>query len=275
MLYSPEFAILCLNPGAVALLVFIDESGTPHPNDGCSRPLILAVCISESDVRYVTGRIYSLKRQILGNEDAEIKANKLLNRSTFRRIPDKREFVEAFFDILRDMPITMFAMIMERPLVVPPLTPILPSQFRFLLERINLFSESRNEMATILFDGDGKSQYGGLAVKFSNYLHRSVEGRSYSRITDSPFFVDSKITAGIQIADMAAGVVRLYEENGLFHGALGGDSFLNAIRRYYNVVESKTLDHVSPSGYPRHGFYRMPEREHYSTVAEDRPEETA
>ena len=162
---------------------------------------------------------------------------------------------------------------MERPLDVPPLTPMLPSQFRFMLERINLFAESENEMATILFDGDGKSQYGGLAVKFSNYLHRSVEGRSYSRITDSPFFVDSKITAGFQIADMAAGVVRIYEENGLFRGPVAGDSFLSAVRRYYGVVEGKTVNHMSPSGFPRHGFYRMPEREHYATVTEDRAEE--
>lgn len=130
-------------------------------------------------------------------------------------------------------------------------------------------------MAKILFDGDGKSQYGGLAVKLSNYLQRSVEGRSYTRITDSPFFVDSKITAGIQIADMAAGVVRLYEENGLFRGVAAGNSFLSAVRRYYGVVESKTVDHVSPSGYPRHGFYRMPEREHYARVMEDRPEEVS
>ena len=257
------------------MLVFIDESGTPHPNDGSSRPVILAVCVSESEVRYVTRRIYSLKRQILGSDETEIKANRLLTRGTFRRIPDKREFVEAFFDLLRDVPLSMFAMIMERPLDVPPLTPILPSQFRFMLERINLFAESKNEMATILFDGDGKSQYGGLAVKFSNYLHRSVEGRSYSRITDSPFFVDSKITAGIQIADMAAGVVRIYEENGLFRGVAAGDFFLSAVRRYYSVVEGKTVDHVSPSGYPRHGFYRMPEREHYATVTEDRPEEAS
>ena len=82
-----------------------------------------------------------------------------------------------------------------------------------------------------------------------------------------------KITAGFQTADIAAEVVRLYEENGLFRGVAAGDSFLSPVRRYYSVVESKTVDHVSPSGYPRHGFYRMPEREHYATVMEDRPDE--
>lgn len=253
------------------MLAFIDESGHPHPNDGSTKPVILAACISEIDARYVSRRIYGLRRQILGAE-AELKANRLLNRGTFRRIPEKRELVETFFDLLRSMPVAMFAMVMEQPQEAPPLTTMLPSQFRFLLERINLFAEERNEMATILFDGDGKSQYGGLAVKFSNYLHRSVEGRSYSHITDTPFFVDSRITVGIQIADMAAGVVRLYEEQELFRGVPDGDSYLSAIRRYYNVVEAKTVNQFTASGYSRHGFYRMPEREHYARVAQDHQE---
>jgi len=206
---------------------------------------------------------------VLGREYTEIKGNKLLNRSTFRRIPEKREFVEALFDLLRNLPITIFAMIMERPQSIPPVTPMLPSQFRFLLERIDLYAETRGEMATVLFDGDGKSQYGGLSVKFSNYLHRSVEGRSFTRITDAPFFVDSAITAGIQIADVSASVVRLYEENELFREVPAGDSFLHAIHRYYGVVALKTVDQNSRDGYPRHGMYRMPEREHYATVVQE------
>lgn len=255
------------------MLVFVDESGHPHPADSCTRPVVLAACITELDVRLISGRIYSLKRQVLAKEHIEIKANKLLNRGTFRRIPEKREFVEAFFDLLSNLPITLFALIMERPRSVPPLTPMLPSQFRFLLERIDLFAETRNQMATILYDGDGKSQYGGLSVKFNNYLHRSLEGRSCTHITDAPFFVDSTITSGIQIADMAVGVVRQYCENELFRGVPIGDAFLHAIARYYGVVASKTVDQTSRSGYPRHGFYRMPEREHYTTIAEERPEE--
>ncbi len=255
------------------MLVFIDESGQPHPKDTSQRPVILAVCIAEQDVRFISGRIYGLKRSLDMQESMEIKAVRLLNRGTFRRIPEKREFVEAFFDLVRNLPVTVFGIVMQRPQTVPPESSILPSQFRFLLERINMYAESCNEMATILFDGDGKSQYGGLSAKFNNYLHRSVEGASYIRITDAPFFVDSNITSGIQIADMAAGVVRLYTENTLFRGTPVGAPFLSAVRRYYDVISSKTVDQQSAEGYARHGLYRMPERELYATAVIGKLEE--
>ncbi len=254
------------------MLAFIDESGHPHPNDPSARPVVVAVCVSETNLRYVTSRIYGLKRQLLTAPDVELKATRLLTRGTFRRIDLKREFVESFFDLLRDLPIATFAIIMERPLEELPETNLLPSQFRFLLERISLLAETRQEMATILFDGEGTSQSGGLSAKFRNYLYRSVEGRSRVSITDGPFFVDSRITVGIQIADMAAGVIRQYEENELFHTSPATDPYLHALRRYYRALQGMTVDQFSPEGYVRHGFYRMPERQHYLTPEQYDPE---
>ncbi|MCH7800238.1 MAG: DUF3800 domain-containing protein [Chloroflexi bacterium] len=34
-------------------------------------------------------------------------------------------------------------------------------------------------------------------------------------LADNPFFVDSRLTPGIQVADMVAGVIRIYQENEL------------------------------------------------------------
>ena len=255
------------------MLAFIDESGHPHPNDPSSRPVVVAACISEPDLRYVTSRIHGLKRQLLTAPDIELKATRLLTRGTFRRIESKREFVESFFDLLSDLPITTFAIIMKRPVEELPETNLLPSQFRFLLERISLLADTRKEMATILFDGEGTSQSGGLSAKFSNYLYRSIEGRSRVSITNDPFFVDSRITVGIQIADMAASVIRQYEENELSQASPTTDPYLHALRRYYRVLQGMTVDQFSPEGYIRHGLYRMSERQHYLTAEQYDPEE--
>jgi hypothetical protein len=207
-----------------------------------------------------------LKRDLLGKEDLELKAKKLLNRGTFRRIPEKRELTEAFFDLLRNLPLTIFAVIMERPQNIPTTETIhLQNQFRFLLQRCDLLAQETNSMITILFDGDCQA-YGGLSLKFNAFLHRSNEGHSMNTVTEAPFFVDSRVTSGIQIADMAAGTIRLYEENKLYQGVPAGDAFLSAIRRYYAILEEKTKDQKSPEGYPRPGFYRMPERDHYILV---------
>ena len=148
------------------MLVYLDESGHPHPNDPASRPVVVAVCVQERDARKVGGRLHGLKRDVLGRERMEMKGVRLLNRSTFRRRPAVVAFVEEFFSALLNLPVTVFAMVMERPTVAPEPTDLkLPDQFRFLMQRVQLLAESRDEMATLLFDGSA-GQLGGLSFKF-------------------------------------------------------------------------------------------------------------
>ncbi len=253
------------------MLAFFDESGHPHPHDSATRPVCVVACINERESHFISGRLHALKRDILQKEDIEFKAKKLLNRGTFRRIPEKRELVEAFFELVRNLPIVIFAMIMERPQtsLFPLMTNYLPNQFRYLLQRCDLLAQETNEMVTILFDGD--CRFGGLALKFNSFLYRSDEGQLMRTIADAPFFVDSRITAGIQIADMAAGVIRIYQEKKLYLGVPAGDSFLSAIRRYYTILEEKTRDQETPEHELRPGFYLMPERAHYGGTISKEP----
>jgi len=135
-------------------------------------------------------------------------------------------------------------------------------------------------LGAIFFDGDG-SQYSHLSIRFSNWLYKSRGGQSLTSIVDSPFFVDSKLTSEIQIADMVASVIRLYEENELFRSTPIGDAFLSSISRYYNIIKEKTRDLEAPSGdFTWYGFERMPERLHYGPlepeeeyISEDEKEE--
>lgn len=257
------------------MLVFIDESGHPHPKDRATRPVLTAACMNQQDCRDISRTMFSMKRSILGPERqrVELKARHLLNRGTFRRVPDKRELVEQFFAELRDLPTILFAIIMERPSHdIPRDLPYLPTEYRYILQRAQLVLPPGERMAVILVDGDG-SQYGGLATKFEAFLHRSREGWGLHRVMDAPFFVDSAITTGIQIADMAAGVIRLYEENQLFRGVPVGDPFLSAVDRYYRICQDKTRDQVTPEGWKCHGFHRVSEAKHYPPEEEEADEE--
>jgi hypothetical protein len=245
------------------MLAFFDESGHPHPKDASSRPTCVAVCTDERLSHFISGRLHALKRDITQKEDAEFKAQKLLNRATFRNIPEKRELVEAFFDLLRTLEFTIFAVVMERPLNPLPADALyLSNQFRYLLQRCDILARETNDTVTLLFDGDCES--GGLSLKFNSFLYGSAEGQSMTTVVDAPFFVDSRVTAGIQIADMAAGVIRICHENSLFRSVPRGDAFLSAIKRYYSVLEEKTKDLSTAQGEPRPGFYLMPERAHYT-----------
>lgn len=253
------------------LFAFMDESGHPHPNDRASRPVLVSVCINAHELRVISIELFKLKRRILQRDqgDFEAKAKRLITRATFRNRPEKREFVESFFEMCRNLPLVIFAEIMERPQSPPP-TDIgfLPMQFRHLLYRINrlLDLETERSLGAIFFDGDG-SQYSKLSVRFSNWLYRSRGGQSLVNLVDSPFFVDSRFTSGIQIADMVASVLRIYEENELFRWAPTGDDFLSAISRYYSIIREKTKDLEAPAGdFIWYGFNRMPERLHYEPI---------
>lgn len=154
------------------LFAFMDESGHPHPNDSATRPVLVSVCIAAEDIRSINTELFRLKRRILRRDqgDFEAKARKLINRATFRNRPDKREFVESFFEMIRNIPLIVFAVIMERPQSVPPTDiDFLPMQFRHLLYRINRYLEleGASRLGAVFFDGDG-TQYNDLSVRFSN-----------------------------------------------------------------------------------------------------------
>ena len=244
------------------MLVFIDESGHPHPNDPNKCPVVVAVCIAETDARSISGRLHALKRDMLGSERMELKAVNILNRRTYGRKPQYREFIEELFSAIMNLPLTVFAITMQSPFPEAPNSDnlILPERFRFLLQRIELLAEQRDEMATIMFDGS-PNLYGGISLRFNSFLYRSEEGRACSHITDAPSFVDSKASAGIQIADVVASVIRQFQEAGLFQSAPPAeDGYLFAIRRWYRIVEGKTRnDLVSHDGSARIGIYHLPQ----------------
>ena len=247
------------------MLVFIDESGHPHPNDPTTRPVLAAVCFPERESRSIGRQLFSIKRSLLGDERTgkELKANQILNKRTFDRRPELRELVAEIFDQIQNLEITIFAVVMDKPeAVIPRDTVYLPRQYRYILQRVNALMVGEQSMAFVLVDGDG-SQYGGLSAKLERYLNRYYEGQSMTNVVDTPYFVDSKYTMGIQLADLVAGVIRQYQEAELYRDPHTSDPYLRAIARYYRIIESKTMDLTDPQGRPLRGIYLMAEHLHY------------
>jgi hypothetical protein len=56
---------------------------------------------------------------------------------------------------------------------------------------------------------------------------------------------------------MVASVIRQYQEADLYRGAPVGDQYLMAIRRYFRIIEQKTVDQVSHDDHERPGLYWM------------------
>jgi len=245
------------------MLIFIDESGFPHPNDPTENPVLVAVCIPEIHHRTLNSQLYNLKRRLLRNLEDELKAKELLRRKVFESMPNLRELTESVFDLIRTTDLAIFGMIMKKPSRAQNVPEeFLPNQYVFLLERVNFYAievAPENDRAILIIDGQGSTGItGGLARRISRFLFRHRLGISWYKILDTPLFVDSKLTPGIQIADMVAGCLRIYHEKKLYKEENITDVFCSAVRRYYEIIKSKTKN-FETTGITYYGLYQMTE----------------
>ena len=253
------------------MLVFIDESGHPRPSDATTRPTILAVCIEEAVLGQLSRAMFALQRSLLSQmklnkKEREGKASELLNRRALTKNAAKREFAEAFFDRLRDFPLTVFAVVAERPEKEPYEGPDnLQAHHRFLLDRIELFMEREhpNDLALLVYDDLDP----GNATKFAQSLDGFMErgpGKGMKHIVPSALFANSEFAPGIQIADRFAYVVRINEEELLYQSPVHADPYFSTIKRFASIVRQKTKNYELPEVEPGFMSYGI------STISADK-----
>ena len=253
------------------MLAFIDESGQPHPNDPNAYSTLVALCMHEADHPELSRQLYGAKRALLGREGPyELKAVEALNQRTYLRQPEKWKLAEQCFALFGRIPLTAFAIVMPRPSRPPDIiADHLPHQHIFLFQRVNALAKERNEQAVLIYDGQGMNIQGrNLSACISNYIFRVASPKGHmEHVLDTAFFVDSKVTPGIQIADLAAGALRLSEQHRLA-GQEG--AFESAIRRYASVVVNSTRsDLANDDGRPLNGIQYLREDWHYERLAGD------
>ena len=242
------------------MLVFIDESGKPHPNDATLKPVLCCVCIKENDIREITQKVYALKNRYFGSND-EIKSTDLISRRTIKNNVRKNiDFVNDFVGIACSYDIKVFSIIMKRPTTAMTISPShLPKQYYLLLKRVEYFCENYNhDKVMLIFDNVNPTEDARVALGINNFLYKSSLGRQFDRILEMPLFVNSSITPAIQIADFFAGIVRHYNNSILDHSKTLTDSFEMWIDGLYQKVFSKTEDLVQrDAGFTEYGFYDM------------------
>jgi hypothetical protein len=246
------------------MLVFIDESGLPHPKDDATHPVLLAVCLKEANMRLLERRLFSLRRTHLAEltltrEEQEGKAVEFLSRRAVTKIVAKREYVESLFEFLRELDLSVFAIVMDRPTQVPWVgTETLSTQYRWLLERVERHMENTypNYFAVPVFDNRAPSQDRMFSQSYTGYMALNQYGKSMTHIMPSPLFADSALTPGIQVADLFAYALRMNEEQELFKTAQK-DPYFSALRRYANIVKSKTVDYEDEDGTMQWGIRHM------------------
>ena len=81
--------------------------------------------------------------------------------------------------------------------------------FKRLLERIARITADYDPTgyALMLYDAPDKSRCERIATLIMSYFYRTQTGQEWRNVIPTPYFVDSKITPGIQIADLCCYII--------------------------------------------------------------------
>ena len=205
---------------------YIDEAGSkdrysiPIRPDGGETAIfcLFALALPLVDWRDFDREYLRLKRHFLKKEISEskrrsehweIKGNELCsprNKDSQRN----HAFLRRVFDLCDRYDATAFAVTFLKNHHNP-----MPSEARycmglqFLAERFNIFiaEDSTYEHGLLIVDSRMKSLDFNVSVSYSSYIFGHDTGRSLTHLVESPLFADSRLTAGLQIADNVAGAL--------------------------------------------------------------------
>ncbi|CAM4092485.1 DUF3800 domain-containing protein [Saccharibacillus endophyticus] len=244
------------------MLAYIDESGFPHPNDSTQQPVLAAVCIPKDEVRNIMRKMYRIKLDVYGRYDVELKAVNVLKKKSITKNVNNKIFADRVVNevLSTTLNLKVFAIVMDKPTIPIQLEEVtFPNHYRFLLQRINGYSEMRGKKCVVSFDSQDEGNDMLISNKMKNYLFRSGEGNNCASIVESAFFVSSKVEEGIQLADLCAGIIRKYHEICL--DAATPDPFSIWVNELYSKIQVRTCSVPSPNGNQQlHGIYKIPMR---------------
>jgi len=195
------------------MLIFVDESEWPAPKGPAGYTVWAAVSLSPKLSKAFFRAVFTLEKKfwkITEPYEFEIKGRLLLNRRGMTS-PKKIEFVEELLSLCKQHEMRTFAVGLQsgQPSIPGMPAPNLFRIYHFLLERVEaMMAEScPDDMAIIAFDSQDEKTDRRRALDYGNFLYGHEAGKAMGHIVDTPYFVSSAVTVGIQIADLVAYVL--------------------------------------------------------------------
>ncbi len=157
------------------MLVFVDESyrKADEPN---AKSTFSAFLIQEERYRELDTKLFELKRHFWKCEHSysfELKGRDLLSERAVK-LPKNREFVSQLIFLCKEVDSVLFAVVQHGTLTLASESERLPNLYRALLRRVN------------------------------NFMQKHHHGKASQHVIPTPFFCDSMVSPGIQIADAVA-----------------------------------------------------------------------
>ncbi len=227
------------------LLFYVDEAGDPNLHheplfDG-ETPLfcLSAVAVEDSRWRALDRALLGLKRtyykpemeRFTANtpnrrpEHYEVKGNYLCKPSN-ARLYRNRVFVTKVLEVLEEQDAKLFAAIWKKDCTAPnDPESIYNHSLQVLAERFNYHCAAKGQPGIMIADSRTKGLDFTVAAGHLSFLFGHQVGRTYTSLVEAPLFVNSKLSAGIQFADIVGSCIyghfyrsRCHEIGGHFAG---------------------------------------------------------
>ena len=244
------------------MLAFVDVSGDPYDKPERS-PWVAVhiICIRKRAVYDMTAAFYRYKKEILLNEYIELKSTDLINKSTLNHQNlEKVRFLQATIENCIDHVDCMHAGIIFRNTGANKKSDDnrLPKHYIDALWRIEVIArEWKAKDIVVVIDNNARKTDKHLAFAFNNYIYRSSGGSQLQRILPVPIFADSETTAGLQLADISAGIMRNYYLHELNTVKEVDSVFHQKLVEYHTVIKARSIDRRIGS-YSVNGIYCPP-----------------
>lgn len=244
------------------MLAFIDVSGDPYSSPAKSPWIAInTICIRKRSIYDITATLHTLKKDVLANEYIEMKSTDLINRSTLNHPSlDKAKFLQAVVEKCLDHADCKHASIVFKNSGENQKSDEnrLPKHYIDSLWRVEAIArEWRVQDALVIIDNNARKTDKHLAFAFNNYIYRSMGGDNLNHILPVPLFADSETTAGLQLADISAGIMRNYYANSLNETKTEPFLFCEKLQEYYRIIKARSIDR-RVAGFSVNGIFNPP-----------------
>gem|GEM_PF-6649202 len=222
------------------MLAFVDISGDPYSKPEKS-PWIAThiVCIRKRSIYDITAALHRYKRDILVNEYIEMKSTDFVNKSTLDHpFLDKAKFLQTIVEQCIDHADCKHASIVFSNTGKNKKSDDnrLPKNYIDALWRIEVIARQwRVNDVVVVIDNNTRRIDKNLAFAFNNYIYRSSGGNQLKHILPVPIFADSETTAGLQLADVSAGIMRNYYLHSLNDTQMPCSTFHEKLIEYHSL----------------------------------------
>ena len=199
---------------------YIDESGTPESSDSTSRFFVVCSTVFHNS-RWpdLYRKMEGLKKQFFpstfSHHGSEIKGSDLVSKHALKSYL-KRNFAHQILNIHASFQLPIFVVIIDKDKSRRPCNYswLYPLCIQYLQISIHSFLEDQggDHRGILILDEINPKRTLVHSKEHLTYRFGNPEGRQYTRIVETPFFVNSFYSPGIQVADLFAAIFRRQEE---------------------------------------------------------------